>query len=172
MSQTVYNEKPGIGMPGMIADNSPNRIRTGKFVNAAGAPFGIFVTKGAAEGEVDLVDAAGDKIAGILVHTHHVDVTSLPAGKDIAQNDIVPVAEEGVFYALIEEDMDEDDPVYVRHTANGPGKLQLGAVGKDGDDPGGGATRVLLKGASVRRGGTLAGDGTAVVAFNLEASRV
>jgi hypothetical protein len=173
VSQTVYNEKPTVAMPGMIADNTDNcRIRTAKMVEAGGAPFGIFVTKGANAGEVEYVDAAGDKISGLLVHTHHIDRTNLPAGMDINVNDIVPVAEQGRFYVLIEEDMVEDDPVYVRHTANGAGKLQLGAIGKDGDDPGGGATRVLLKGATVRVGGLLAAGAVAVVAFNLEASRV
>lgn len=171
MSQTAYDEKPKIAMPGMIADNSPNRIRTGKFTNAAGGQFGTFVTKGAAEGDVTLLADANSKIAGLLVHTHHVDAQSAPAGKDLAQNDIVPVAEEGRFYVVIEEDMTEDDPVYVRHTANGAGKLQIGAVRKDADDAGG-AKAVLLKGATVRRGGTLAGDGVAVISFNLEASRV
>lgn len=173
MSQTVYNETPSAAMPGMIADNTGSaRIRSAKLVEPGGAPFGIFVTKGANAGEVEYPDAAGDKICGLLVHTHHIDRTNLAAGMDINVNDIVPVAEEGRFYALIEEDMAEDDPVYVRHTANGAGKLQLGAIGKDGDDPGGGATRVLLKGASIRVAGTVAGGAVAVVAFNLEASRV
>lgn len=168
MSQTAYNEKPAVAMPGMIADQSEPRIRTGKFTDAAGGQFGTFVTKGASEGDVKMMTGAADKVAGLLVHTHHIDVTSLPAGKDINQNDIVPVAEMGRFYALIEEDMAEDDAVYVRHTANGAGKLQLGAIRNDDD----GGNAVLLKGATIRIGGTLAGDGCAVVAFNLEASRV
>lgn len=167
MSQTAYNEKPAIAMPGMIADQTDPRIRTGKFTDAAGGQFGTFVTKGANEGEVKMLTGAGDKIAGLLVHTHHIDVTNLPAGKDVNQNDIVPVAESGRFYALIEEDMAEDDAVYVRHTANGAGKLQLGAIRNDND----GGNAVLLKGASVRIGGALATDGCCVIAFDLEASR-
>lgn len=170
MSQTVYNETPTAAMPGMIADNTDCcRIRTGKMLVAA--PFGIFVTKGANEGEVELPNAAGDKIAGLLVHTHHIDRTNLPAGMDINANDIVPVCESGRCYVLIEEDMAEDDPVYVRVTANGAGKLQLGAVRNDADNNGA-DTCVLLKGASVRVGGLLAAGAVAVVAFNLEASRV
>lgn len=172
MSQTVYNEKPTVAMPGMIADNTDNcRIRTAKMVEAGGAPFGIFVTKGANAGEVEYPNALGDKICGLLVHTHHIDRTNLAAGMDINVNDIVPVAEEGRFYALIEEDMVEDDPVYVRVTANGAGKLQLGAVRNDVDNNGA-DTCVILKGASIRVGGTLAAGAVAVVAFNLEASRV
>jgi hypothetical protein len=166
VSQTVYNETPTAAMPGMIADNTDCRIRTGKML--AAAPFGIFVTKGANEGEVELINNANDKVAGLLVHTHHIDRTNLAAGMDINANDIVPVAEEGRFYALIEEDMAEDDPVYVRHTADGL-LTQLGAIGKDA---GNGASRVLLKGASVRVGGLVASGAVAVIAFNLEASRV
>jgi hypothetical protein len=172
VSQTVYNVKPVVAMPGMIADNTDNcRIRTAKMVEPGGAPFGIFVTKGANAGEVEYPDADTDKICGILVHTHHIDRTNLAAGMDINVNDIVPVAESGRFYALIEEDMVEDDPVYVRFAANG-GLTQLGAIGKDASNPGGGATRALLKGATVRVGGTVAAGAVAVVAFNLEASRV
>lgn len=168
MGQTTYLEKPVAAMPGMIADETPSTIVTAKFVDAAGAPFGIFVTKGANEGEVKLMTGGADPVAGILVHTHHVDVVPVPAGKDISQNDIMPLGQKGRFYALIEEDMAEDDPVYVRHTANGAGKLQVGAIRNDND----GANAVLLKGATIRRGGVLATDGVAVVDFDLAASRV
>ncbi len=168
--QTSYLEKPVVAMPGMLADlTDGQRIRTGKVMEAAGIPFGIFVKKGAAEGELLMPAAGGDKVCGIALHTHYLDPTNLQSltGIDAVQNDVIPVLEKGLAYMVIEEDVAEDDPVYVRVTANGAGKLQLGAVRNDADA----GNCILVKGASFRRGSTFATDPVAVVAFDLEASR-
>ncbi len=175
MGQTSYSIAPKAGFRGLPYDMSPSRKRTAR-VNAGSArPFGTFVKVGgaanAAEGDVTVLADANSVVAGVLHHTHDIrqdpSTPALVAGADVPDLSIVPLMEAGKIYVMIEEDVVEGDPVYTRHTANGAGKLVIGACRNDDD----GAKALLVKGAKFCGAGTLA-NGFAPISFDALAAAV
>lgn len=173
MPQTSYSIAPAAAFRGLPYDISPSTKRTARVNAGAAQPFGVFVKVGGAsaaqEGDVTALAAAGDKIAGVLHHTHDIrqdpSTTALVAGVDVPDLSIVPLMESGKIYVLIEQDVAEGDPVYTRHTANGAGKLQVGACRKDIDTD----KAILVKGAKFIGAGTAA-KGFAPIMFDLTAA--
>lgn len=176
MGQTAYSIAPAAAYRGLPFDMSTSTKRSVR-VNAGSArPFGTFVIDGGAaspvEGDVTVLADANSKIAGVLMHTHDIrqdpSTTALVAGVDVPDLSIVPLMEKGKIYVMIEEDMAVGDAVYARHTANGAGKLVIGAVRNDIDVD----KCVLVKGAKVVAGGKVAGSGCCAIEFDVNAALV
>jgi hypothetical protein len=150
--QTGYQIAPSAALPGMKYDLSESRTRTGKNSEGAALPFGVGVTKGANAGEVEYPDAAGDVVIGISQFQADVNPGLLVGGGIAVYPDttagvsgypdaaIMSVLDKGRIYVIVEADVVEGDVAFCRHTANGAGKLQLGAFRKDADS--GNAARV------------------------------
>lgn len=175
MGQTSYAIAPTAAHRGMLYDTSDHVVRTCR-VNAGSArPFGTFVIEGGAanalEGDVTVLADANSKPAGVLLHTHDIrqdpSTTALVAGVDVPDLSIVPLLEKGKIHVMIEEDVAAGDPVYARHTANGAGKLVIGACRNDIDVD----KAILIKGAKFIAAGTVA-KGFAPISFDLNAALV
>jgi hypothetical protein len=175
MGQTSYAIAPGAGMRGLPYDTSHSVKRTCR-VNAGSArPFGTFVIRGGAssakEGDVTVLADGNSIVAGVLHHTHDIrqdpSTTALVAGVDVPDLSIVPLMESGKIYVMIEEDVAEGEPVYTRHTANGAGKLVIGACRNDIDTD----KCILVKGAHFVAAGTAA-LGYAPIQFDVSAATV
>jgi hypothetical protein len=124
-----YNDRV-VGQPG----DSGFQKRASKLNNEGAAlPAGVAVTENA-EGKCDLVDASTDKIAGIVINDYSRDPNGLSGSADAyADAKMFPMLEEGSIMVVVDQTVAVGDDVYVRHTANGSGKLQLGAFRKDAD---------------------------------------
>lgn len=157
MAQTSYSYTQGIGFAGQIADLSNKRIVTGVNVEGSAIPYGIGVTIGTGGYELPDGSVSGhtDAVFGITVHAHDVDQRTLTG-----TTDAIPAAAtfnlltEGVVYVAVEAAVNANGLVYCRHTANGAGKLQLGAFRGDTDS----GNADLVKGAIFRTAGTGAGS--------------
>lgn len=133
MSQTSYSTEPVAALPGLKFDISPSRTRSA--VVSSDAMFGVAVVYDSA-GKVKLPAAATDEVGGILCMEFDHDPLALASKADgigVLSGDPVSVMEEGKIYVITEEDVVENDPVYCRHTANGAGKLILGAFRKSSE---------------------------------------
>jgi len=162
MSQTSYPLNMGGAFAGMIGDARKHDIIAA--VNGQGAeiPFGVFMRRSTTPtaGSVDeekylLPSTGGQKMAGIAIHRHGGNITPALTGATagVKIGETFDLMTRGSAWVVVEEAVKQDDPVYVRHTANGSGKLQLGAVRKDADSNN--AQRVT--GARFARGCTGAG---------------
>jgi hypothetical protein len=124
-----YNDRV-VGKP----SDSGFKQRTSKLNNeGAEIPAGVAMVENA-EGKCDLFDAASDRIAGVVINDYSRDPNGL-SGNAAAYADakMFPLMEEGGLMVVVDQDVATTDPVYVRHTANGTGKLQLGSFRKDSD---------------------------------------
>ena len=160
MSQTSHSRKMPQGFPGMLGDAGPTR--TVSAINAeasASFPAGIFVAEGSSDtsGRQALLQADGNaKLMGVVVN-----VATREDDADIAPNYSADVLEEGAIWVLCEEAMAVGNDVYARHTANGAGKLQKGAVRNDSDT----SNATLVKGARVIDAGTSSASGGACLIY-------
>lgn len=143
MPQTSYSLNQGVAFAGMLADLSFKRVVTGVNKEGAAIPFGVGVVGTATADEYDLPDAGGDKITGIVVHSHDVDQRALTGVQGVPIDGTMNVLAEGVVWVVTDEAVAVGDPVYCRHTANG-GATQLGAFRNDADT----ANATLVKGAT------------------------
>lgn len=100
------------------------------------APAGVVVTQGSSAGHVDLPTTSAQVLGavGVLVYD---PLTPAPSDddttNDFAAARAVEVVDQGEVWTVCEEAMALTDTVYARHTANGVGKTQLGAVRNDTD---------------------------------------
>lgn len=144
--QTSYGYTQGVAIAGMIADLGAARIDSMRNAEASAVPFGVGVVR-YAEKSVKLPASATADFAGVIIH-HHArnqwgmsvessDKSAEPAAATMA------VMSEGRVYVAPEQAVAFGDPVYMRITANGAGKLQLGAFRKDSDS----GNAILLKSA-------------------------
>lgn len=129
MAQTSYLDTLVPGIAGQLADLSYKRAVTGINKQGAAIPFGVAMTKATGDGCYDLPNAVGDKVYGIALHSHDVDLTGLTGTQGIPIDGDFNLLEEGVAYVLVEEAVVDGDPVYVRYAA-GAGGTQLGAFRK------------------------------------------
>jgi len=104
-------------------------------IMTASCPAGVFVapdTEGESRfGKLPASAADVAKALGVLVYQSHR--SSDEDGNEILEDRIENFLFEGEIWAVCEEAVNADELVYVRHTANGAGKLQLGAVRNDSD---------------------------------------
>jgi hypothetical protein len=152
-----------VGRRGAIAETG-SRVRS--CLMTEDCLSGLFLSKGAAlESTVEgkLPAAAGDldpeNVLGIGIYQSFRSVDA--DGNELLDGRMENYVDNGCVWVVCEEAVDLKDPVYVRHTANGAGKLQPGAVRNDADT----ATCVLLKGAKFDS--TTTGPGIVKVWVNL-----
>lgn len=121
--QTTYTQNPPIGRAGQVRNgmlkDSETRVTEGSLVAA-----GLAVIAGTASHQA-VVPAATftTKFLGMVLEDVTATSQSFAAGK------LVAVARKGVFLVAYEPDTvpTADTPAFVRHTANGAGKLTLGS---------------------------------------------
>jgi hypothetical protein len=159
MAQTDYSSSQPVAFAGMLGDLSFKRVSTGVNKQGAAIPFGVAVTKAAGDGNYDLPNAAGDKVFGIVLHSHDYDQRDLTGVQGVPVDVDFNLLEEGAAYVKVEEAVVDGDDVYVRHTA-GAGGTQLGAFRKSADT----ATAGVAKGAKFKS--SAAAGGYAKVAFS------
>jgi hypothetical protein len=121
----------------------PVDIREALYVNRVldvDAPFGVFVAKGSVErdgesmrpGKCKLPTLTGDQIIGVLVFEHQQASRTLSGVLALPAGSVASIMRNGVIWVVCEKAVNEGDPVFVRHAANG-GNTQLGAA-TDTDD--------------------------------------
>jgi hypothetical protein len=113
----------------------------------AAQPAGVIVSQGSADDGAIVPASAGAVAAaiGVVVYNPLQPAPSDDATtNDFSAGDVAEVVSEGTVWVVSETGIAAGAQVYCRHTANGAGKLQLGAVRHDND--GGGATVALLPG--------------------------
>lgn len=152
MAQTSYSSTLAPGFAGQLADISFKRVSTGVNAEGAALPFGLAVTKATGDGKYDLPDAAGDKVHGIILHSHDVDLVGLTGAQGVPVGGDFNLLEEGAAYVKVEEAVVDGDDAYVRHTA-GAGGAQLGSWRKSADT----ATAAIVKGAKFRSSASAGG---------------
>ena len=74
MGQTSYPTELPVGYAGMQSDNSQNTIDTGFGDEVLPIPFGLGMVKGTSDKHYRLPNASGDKIDGISVFSHSVNI--------------------------------------------------------------------------------------------------
>lgn len=136
-TQSTYSRSFDAAFAGQPGDSGPKRDSSATNTTGSAIPAGIGVCQAATAGELKLPDSATAKLLGIVLNTFNrnpgdgsVSLSSTAAIVDTAQANI---REQGAVYVTVEEAVAVTDPVYMRHTANGAGKLQLGAFRNDRD---------------------------------------
>lgn len=136
-TQSSYSRSFDAAFAGQPGDSGYKRDSSSTNTTGSAIPAGIGVCQATAVGELKLPAAATDKLLGLVLNTFsrnpgdgNVSLSSTAAIVDTAQANI---REQGAIYALVEEAVTVADPVYMRFTANGTGKLQLGAFRNDPD---------------------------------------
>ena len=138
--QTQVNEYMEKGLAGQLADIGTSDIVTR--LNAQGdvVPFGVFVTKGAAEGQAALPTASaqvtGPVGLGVTLRSH-----TQPQNEGYADGDPMSVIKKGRVWVPVEDAVTAESEAFVRFVA--AGAEQLGAFRSDAD----GTDAVALPGA-------------------------
>lgn len=148
MSQTVYVQDPPVAIEGMIADSSPYlEIISRKVEQAAGIPFGRFVTKGTASDQIQLPNATGDVSSSAGVGFTRADTSREQAATPQGYQDdhIADVMRRGNMWVDPEGTPAYGAQVFVRFAA-GAGGSDLGRTRIDADT----ATAVALPGCFFR----------------------
>ena len=128
--QTTMTQDAEIGQSGQLFYPPPTGGVVTKFAEGTGVAAGLAVIGGTAQDDVKVPTAAfTTKIVGIPVYkdTHPTNA--------YAAKDQLAVCRAGFVLVSYEPDTDPtpDTPVYARHTANGAGKLTLGAIRANAD---------------------------------------
>ncbi len=142
MGQTTIYDIGGlpVAFPGMIADIGNATVDS--MVNAeasASIPIGTVVKQGTSDNDAKLPSAVSSVLVGIVTHSHEYPVVfggftqglSLTAG--LAPKCGMNVMRKGRCWAVVEVAVTKGARAFVRHTANGAGKLQPGALLLDDD---------------------------------------
>jgi hypothetical protein len=152
-------------------------IREGNVVDSyiqgeasAEIPFGVVVAEGTASTQEGTPDKAilmvngSSVVAGVLLHAHNYDRESQLGSTGVKPTNLISVMKRGQVYALLEGTCTKGGQVFVRHTANGAGKLQKGAVRADADT----ATAVLCRGLSFAETKATNGDGLVLLNVHID----
>jgi len=138
--QTEVSEYMEKGLAGQLADVGNADIVTRANASGGAIPFGVFVTKGAAQREATLPDATGEVTGltglGVVLRSH-----TQPQGEGYADSDPMPVLKRGRVWVPVEDAVTAESAAFVRFVA-GVGE-QLGAFRSDAD----GTDAVALPGA-------------------------
>ena len=134
--QTTYGDI-GAAFAGLIYDINPRTITTGVVETAAGINFGLGLVRGTAGAQVLLPTSGTDIFLGFSVYSAHYELSRSTLGVSgteitVPENDALNVMRQGAIYVETEVTVAAGDPVFVRHTANGP-LTTLGAVRNDAD---------------------------------------
>lgn len=122
--QTSYVSTPAIGRAGQIRNGIATDIST-RFAEGTGVAAGLVVVAGTAEHQAKV--PASDfsyQFLGVVKYD------SLEESQGRAATELVSIVRKGCVLVAYEPDTvpTHDTPAYARHTANGAGKLTLGAV--------------------------------------------
>lgn len=131
MSQLAYEYEPGTVVAGLIDGTAPRTIETLVNKSAGAMPFGIAIKENAERSGI-LLAAVDDKIVGIVAH-EHLEATSGDGSAGVPVSKAASVLRKGRIAVVMEDTIAIGGAVYVRHTANGAGKLQLGAFAPTAD---------------------------------------
>lgn len=161
MSQTSYLNVPDTAVAGMLIGQGHMFVSRALDVDV---PFGVFVAKGSVErdatnlrpGRAKLPTLTGDQILGVVAFEQNKASRTLAGVLALPANEMASIVRQGVVWVVAEKAVNEGDPVFVRHAANG-GNTQLGAA-TDTDD----STFTSLL-ANARFAGTTTGAGLAPV---------
>ena len=138
--QTQVNEYMQKGMAGGLADIGPCDIVTRINADAAAIPFGVFVTKGANQGEAVLPTVSGEVTGpvgqGVVLRSH-----TQPQEEGYAVSDPMSVIKKGRVWVPVDSAVTAESAAFVRFVA-GAGE-QLGVFRADAD----GTDAVALPGA-------------------------
>lgn len=131
--QTSYAFDPAIGFPGMRADSSPtDHISRLNGEASASLSFGIVVKQGSTEATCLLPSSSSDKLLGLVASSMSGEKALTTGTYAVASKQMASIARKGRFYALPEQTVAENDPVYVRYTV-GAGSEPVGQLRKDAD---------------------------------------
>lgn len=136
-----------------------NRTMTCINTGTVEIPFGCAVIQDAASGQLanrqaaKLPSAATDVILGIVERPHEVDTFLGTTLSGPAPGSPMVVCYDGEVLVRVESAVVKGKRPFVRITANGTGKLQLGAFRADADEASSTATAVEVKGAEFRESG-------------------
>ena len=174
-------------MPSEISESIGSRrrgrnVRKDRADSAAltvAAPAGVLVTP-ATGNKIKLPTSGAEVIAGVgvLMYISSKSIPDTTTGLENAIGDMVNYMEGGDIDVIVEEAVTPASAVYARHTANGAGKLQLGAFRTDSDS--GNATLVsgarFINSTSAAGVATLrinrpSGDASVAAAFERKAIR-
>ena len=132
---TSYDFNPPL-YQGQVKSTCRAEIHSG--ISEVPIPQGIVVVVGSTDELIALPSAAGQSVLGISCFTSMYE----PVKITLADNSIVrgypasvqvPYVRSGIVGVPAETAMSLSDTVYFRHTANGPGKLLVGAIRNDDD---------------------------------------
>lgn len=130
--QSTYSRSFDAAFAGQPGDSGPKRDSSSTNTTGSAIPAGIFVAQAATAGELKLPDSATAKLLGVVLNSFARNPgdasVSLSGTAAIVSGGQANVRELGSVYMLSETSMAVTDKVYVRHTANGAGKLQAGAI--------------------------------------------
>jgi hypothetical protein len=168
--QTNYNY-PAAAIAGMLANIGEKRVDS--YVQAeasAEIAFGLGVAFSAAQdagtpAQALKLAASTDKIAGIVVHSHAYDVRTELGTVGVKPKAMLGVLQEGDVWVNVEEAVTPTSEVWVRHTANGAGKLNPGEFRTDIDTD----KAIRWYGAQFQTSTT--GAGLALLRINMSAHR-
>lgn len=174
MSQLSYTKNMAAAFAGMLAD-ARTKIAETYLQGEASAeiPFGVAVAEGAigANGTPNkgilMVDATS-VIAGVLMHQH-----TYAKDNELGTTGLKPLVpmtlvKRGLMWVIVEDAVTKDNTAFVRHTANGAGKLQKGAFRSDADT----ANAIKARGFTYRSSTTGAGIALVEVDVNLYRSLI
>ncbi len=134
MSQTSYALRTSAGIPGELSCPLQDAVLDSK-INALAMPAGIFVAYDAADDAVKIPALAAQVTTtgcgfvkkDVAIERQQGQTVDYPAKSGVT------VMRRGRMFVTTEDLSTFGGQVFVRITANGAGKLQLGAVRSDGD---------------------------------------
>ena len=134
----VLMPKAGVLAPSVITSTGAGTLALSTFASAF--PFGVALALDVPRVDaldpqtvpVRLPSAAGDRLLGIVRHTHAYESTNLLTAAAYPAGMAVNVAKKGQFWVTPEAAVVAGDPAFVRITVNG-GLNQLGALRADDD---------------------------------------
>lgn len=131
--QTAYTRTFNDRVVGQPSDAGQRRLSSRLNNSGAEMPAGVGVYE-SAEGKVTNPSASTHKLAGVVVNDYSRDPNGLSGNSSAYKSAVMmPLLEEGAIMVVVDQDVAVNDDVFVRYTANGTGKLVVGAFRKDAD---------------------------------------
>lgn len=128
--QTSYSNQPSVGIAGSLRNGTPHRVTT-HHAEGSTVAGGLAVIAGTAEQQAKVPAAPFARAAflGVVLHQPERASQAYAAAEQLA------VAREGCVLVAYEPDAapTPNTQAFVRHTANGAGKLVLGALRANAD---------------------------------------
>lgn len=120
---------------GQILTNRGTTERIGgRTVTGLKYPFGRGITWNGSNKEIRPLNNATDVMIGVLIRQPlYEDYIDADGAYGFPPNENVIFLQKGDIAVYVETDIAHNDPVYVRHTANGAGKDKVGVFRNDAD---------------------------------------